>query len=98
MNDTVEAFEPTNCKLANRIFASEGTFRDVSSEAGPDFQRARAHRAAAFADSNSGGRMDVVASEIGEADRIEIRWPCGIEQVLTHVRPNQVLSVREPER
>ncbi len=29
-------------------------------------------------------------------DRIEIRWPSGIEQVLTSVPVNQVLQVREP--
>jgi hypothetical protein len=32
------------------------------------------------------------------AERIEIRWPSGIQQVLTNVPVNQVLHVREPER
>ncbi|MCW5978659.1 MAG: CRTAC1 family protein [Bryobacteraceae bacterium] len=32
------------------------------------------------------------------APRIEIRWPSGIEQVLTGVPLNQVLKVREPEK
>ncbi len=30
------------------------------------------------------------------ADKIEIQWPSGIKQVLTHVPLNQVLHVREP--
>jgi hypothetical protein len=31
------------------------------------------------------------------AERIEIRWPSGIEQVLENVPVNQVLRVRETE-
>lgn len=30
-----------------------------------------------------------------QADRIEIPWPRGVEQVLTNVRANQVLEVTE---
>ena len=30
-----------------------------------------------------------------EVDRIEIRWPSGIHQVLRNVKTNQVLKVRE---
>jgi enediyne biosynthesis protein E4 len=33
-----------------------------------------------------------------QVDRIEIRWPSGIEQVLTNVRANQVLQVTEPAK
>jgi hypothetical protein len=32
------------------------------------------------------------------AERVEIRWPSGIEQVLANVPVNQVLRVREPEK
>ena len=32
------------------------------------------------------------------ADRIEIHWPSGIEQVLTNVRANQILQVTEPAK
>ena len=32
------------------------------------------------------------------AERIEIRWPSGIEQILTNVPVNQVLRVQEPRR
>lgn len=166
VNDTVESFEATTYRLANSVFASagDGTFRDVSAEAGAGFQAPRAHRGAAFADFNDDGKIDVVVSAIGEraelwenvspgenswlilklqgvrsnrdgigaririgtqynhmttsvgyasssyfgvhfglgqakfAERIEIRWPSGIEQVLAHVPVNQVLRVREPEK
>jgi hypothetical protein len=165
VNDTVEMFEATKYKMSNSIFASagDGTFQDVSGEAGQDFQVPRAHRGAAFADFNNDGKIDVVVSVIGEpaelwenlspgnnswlilklqgtrsnrdgigaririgsqynhmtssvgyassshfgvhfglgkakvAERVEIRWPSGIEQVLENVPVNQVLRVREPE-
>jgi len=32
-----------------------------------------------------------------QLDRVEIRWPSGTQQQLTHVQANQVLAVREPE-
>ena len=166
VNDTVERFEATTYRQANSVFAGagDGTFRDVSTEAGAEFQAARAHRGAAFADFNNDGKIDAVVSAIGEraelwenvspgdnswltvklqgvrsnrdgigaririgaqsnhmttsvgyastshfgvhfglgsakiAERIEIRWPSGIEQVLTNVPVNQVLHVREPEK
>jgi len=31
-----------------------------------------------------------------QVDRIEIRWPSGIEQVMSGVHTNQVLQVTEP--
>ena len=36
--------------------------------------------------------------KIKQVDRVEIRWPSGIEQVLTNVRVNQVLRVTEPAK
>jgi hypothetical protein len=166
VNDTVETFEAAKYKLANSIFANagDGTFGDVSNDAGADFEQARAHRGAAFADFNNDGKIDVVVSALGEpaelwqnvspddnawlilklrgtrsnrdgigarirignqynqmtssvgyassshsgvhfglsrakqVDRIEIRWPSGIQQVLTGVHTNQVLQVTEPAR
>ncbi len=165
VNDTVDAFEATTYKLANCIFAGagEGLLRDLSADAGADFQVARVHRGSAFADFNGDGKIDVVVSAIGEqaelwenvspeenswlilelrgtrsnrdgigaririgsqynhmvssvgyassshtgvhfglgkakiAERIEIRWPSGAEQVLTNVKVNQRLRVNEPE-
>jgi enediyne biosynthesis protein E4 len=33
-----------------------------------------------------------------QVDRIEIRWPSGVEQVLRGVHANQVLQVTEPAK
>ena len=166
VNDTVETFEAAKYMLANSIFANagDGTFRDVSNDAGANFAEARAHRGAAFADFNNDGKIDVIVSALGEpaelwqnaspddnawlilklrgtrsnrdgigarvrignlynqmtssvgyassshfgvhfglgrakqVDRIEIRWPSGIQQVLTGVHTNQILQVTEPAK
>src|SRR5947207_8218347 len=52
VNDLVDLFGPTHYKQPNSVFANlgNGTFRDVSAEAGEAFQAARAHRGSAFAD------------------------------------------------
>jgi hypothetical protein len=67
VDDNVELFEATQYKQANSIFANlgDGTFQDVSSHAGKDFQVAEAHRGAAFADFNNDGKIDVVVSALG---------------------------------
>lgn len=67
VNDTVETFEAAKYKLANSIFAAagDGTFRDVSADAGADVQRAAVHRGAAFADLNNDGRLDAIVSALG---------------------------------
>jgi hypothetical protein len=166
VNDTVEQFETAKYKLANSVFANagDGTFRDASSESGSDFQQARAHRGAVFADFNRDGKIDVVVTALGEpaelwenvspdenawlvvrltgtrsnrdaigaririgqqsnqmttnvgyassshsgvhfglgklkqVDRVEIRWPSGVEQILTNAGVNQVLEVSEPAK
>jgi hypothetical protein len=145
----------------------DGRFRDVTAQAGPAMQRARAHRGCAFGDLDNDGRVDLIVSVIGEppevlynvtpdsghwielqlkgvrsnrdgigatvkltgesgrvqynhattavgyasasdkrvhfglgADRmareIRIRWPSGIEQVLSGVSADRVLKVKEP--
>jgi hypothetical protein len=67
VNDLVEQFEPTQYRLANRVFINEhGFFRDGSPEAGADFQTRRAHRGVAFADFNGDGKIDVVVSSLRE--------------------------------
>jgi len=54
-------------KQANAVFRNldDGTFRDVSAEAGPGMQIAAAHRGCAFGDLNNDGKIDVVVSAIG---------------------------------
>ncbi len=68
VNDRIEFFEATKYKQANAAFANmgDGTFRDVSADAGEGFQTAKAHRGSAFADFNNDGRIDVVVSALGE--------------------------------
>ena len=68
VNDQIEHFEPTDYKQANSILVNlgNGKFRDVSADAGTDFQNPRAHRGAAFADFNRDGKIDVVVSSLGE--------------------------------
>jgi enediyne biosynthesis protein E4 len=67
VNDTVEAFEATQYRLPNAVFANagDGTFQDFSAQAGTEFQVPGAHRGAAFADLNNDGKIDVVVSQIG---------------------------------
>ena len=54
-------------RQANAVFRNlhNGTFQDVSSEAGPGMQIRAAHRGCAFGDLNNDGRIDVVVSAIG---------------------------------
>jgi len=67
VNDLIDLFQSTHYKQPNSLFANlgNGTFRDVSSEAG--FDLARAHRGSAFADFDNDGKIDVVVSALGEA-------------------------------
>jgi len=66
VNDLIDLFQSTHYKQPNSLYANlgDGTFRDVSSEAG--FTLARAHRGSAFADFDNDGRVDVVVSALGE--------------------------------
>jgi hypothetical protein len=52
---------------ANAVFRNlgNGTFADVSAQAGAAMQARAAHRGCAFGDLNNDGRMDVVVSAIG---------------------------------
>ena len=67
VNDTVEAFEAVKYRLSNSLFANlgNGTFRDITADAGADFQLPGVHRGAAFADFNNDGKLDIVVSLIG---------------------------------
>lgn len=54
-------------RQSNAVFQNlkNGTFRDVSAQAGPGMQIAAAHRGCAFGDLNNDGKIDVVVSAIG---------------------------------
>jgi hypothetical protein len=65
VNDRVEEFEPTVYRLPNKVFLNDkGIFQDGSPGAGADFQSARAHRGAAFADFNGDGLIDVAVASL----------------------------------
>ncbi len=68
VNDKIDLFEATTYRQSNRIFANlgNGTFQDVSQDAGSGFDIARAHRGCAFADFNGDGKIDVLVSSLGE--------------------------------
>lgn len=67
VNDLIDMFQSTHYKQPNSLFANlgDGTFRDVSSDAG--LTLARAHRGSAFADLDNDGKVDVVVSALGES-------------------------------
>src|SRR5437763_1016319 len=66
VNDLIDLFGSAHYKQPNSLFANlgNGTFRDVSLEAG--FDLARAHRGSAFADFDNDGKIDIVVSALGE--------------------------------
>ncbi|MDQ3255644.1 MAG: CRTAC1 family protein [Acidobacteriota bacterium] len=53
-------------KLANTVWrnAGDGTFTDVSAQAGKGFMIPAAHRGAAFGDFNNDGRIDIVTNNL----------------------------------
>jgi enediyne biosynthesis protein E4 len=66
VDNNVALFQAITYKQPNSIFANlgNGTFRDLSRDAGKDFQVPLAHRGAAFADLNRDGKIDVVTSSL----------------------------------
>jgi tetratricopeptide (TPR) repeat protein len=67
VTDNIEQFSRYRYRQPNSLFLNlGGTFRDVSTETGPDFATAKAHRGSAFADFNNDGKLDVVVSSLRE--------------------------------
>ena len=64
MNDRVESFESAVYKEPDSVFANvgNGTFRDMSQEAG--LNEAKAHRGSAYADFDGDGKIDAVVSSL----------------------------------
>jgi tetratricopeptide (TPR) repeat protein len=68
VNDNIELYNEQTYRQSNAIFANlgNGTFQDVSSQSGADFQGRQAHRGCAFADFNNDGKLDVVTTSLNE--------------------------------
>jgi hypothetical protein len=62
--DNVSMFSNRRYEEPDTVFRNlgRGKFQDVSAGAGPDFQKAAAHRGAAFADLDNDGRIDAVVT------------------------------------
>jgi enediyne biosynthesis protein E4 len=62
--DNVALFSRRRYEEPNSVFRNLGNrkFQDVSAEAGPDFQKAAAHRGAAFGDIDNDGRIDAIVT------------------------------------
>jgi hypothetical protein len=62
--DNIALFSNRRYEEPNAVFRNlgRGRFQDVSVEAGPEFQRAAAHRGAAFGDLDNDGRVDAVVT------------------------------------
>jgi enediyne biosynthesis protein E4 len=68
VTDNIAAFSGDRYQLPNSVFLNrgDGSFADVSSEAGAAFQTARAHRGVVVADFDGDGRLDAAVSVLGE--------------------------------
>lgn len=71
VHDNISKMSLRNYEEPNTVFRNlgNGKFQDVSEAAGPDFQRAAAHRGVAFGDLDNDGRIDAVVSVLnGKAE------------------------------
>ena len=67
VSENVHLYSHHRYQQANAVFRNLGdSFTDVSAQAGPAMQVARAHRGSAFGDLNNDGKVDVVISAIGQ--------------------------------
>jgi tetratricopeptide (TPR) repeat protein len=68
VNDNIELYNNQTYRQPNSVFANlgNGAFRNLSADAGVDFQIKRAHRGSVFADFDNDGRIDVVTTSLNE--------------------------------
>lgn len=72
VTDNIDLFSGDRYRLANSVFLNrgDGTFVDVTAQAGGAFQAARAHRGLVVADLDNDGLLDVVVTVLGEAPEL----------------------------
>ena len=77
--DNIELTQSRTYRQRNSLFQNngDGSFRDVSSEVGVDFQRVAAHRGAAIADFNNDGSLDIIVTALGERPELFHNIPTG---------------------
>jgi tetratricopeptide (TPR) repeat protein len=70
--DNIELLQSRTYRQRNTLMLNngDGTFRDVSSEAGGDLLHAAAHRGAAAVDFDNDGRVDLVVTALGERPKL----------------------------
>ncbi len=71
VSENVHAYSHHQYRQSNAVFRNQGdTFADVTAQAGPAMQAARAHRGSAFGDLNNDGKIDVIVSAIAQPAEI----------------------------
>jgi enediyne biosynthesis protein E4 len=70
--DNIELLQSRTYRQRNTLMLNngDGTFRDVTSEAGRDLSHAAAHRGAAAVDLDNDGQMDLVVTALGERPKL----------------------------
>jgi hypothetical protein len=70
--DNIELLQSRTYRQSNTLLLNNGngSFRDVSREAGPDLSRPAAHRGAAVADLDNDGRLDLIVTALGDRPKV----------------------------
>jgi enediyne biosynthesis protein E4 len=70
--DNIERVQGRTYRQPNTLLLNngDGTFRDVSTEVGPDLARPAAHRGAAVADVDNDGRLDLIVTALGDRPKL----------------------------
>ncbi len=70
--DNIQSLQSRSYRQPNTLLLNNGngTFRDVTADAGPDFSRPAAHRGAAAVDIDNDGRMDLIVTALGERPKL----------------------------